>query len=260
MKTMAAILLLALPCLADEIVMKDGRRIPWKTVADDGENYSVETRDGKKLKVRKSDVDHFNAPSDEPVAAPLTGAVAETAKKPAGVAAAAVDLLLKGKADSNWKYAGRSILGTATWPVRSTLIFDYDLPEEYDLSLVAERMDDGKKDLDIGIVTPAGTCAYHFDAWEATKSCLALLGGQEGQYYDGQIFKKGKPRTVKFQVRKDGLTLQLDGREAWKGKVDWTLAGLHQAVKLQEKGKPFIVAAGGAWRVTAFSVTPIVAQ
>ncbi len=255
MKTMAAILILALPCLADEIVMKDGRRIPWRSVADDGENYAVETRDGKKIKVKKVDVDHFNAPSDEPISAPLTGATVDPGKKPA--TAPPIDILLKGKVDAGWKYMGRMLVGTASFPNRSIVTFDHEpLGDDYDLTLTVERADDGKKDFDLGIVTAAGTCAYHFDAWDATKSCLALLGGQEGEYTGGQVFKKGKPRQIKAEVRKDGITLKLDGRDFWKGKVDWSIAGLHPAIKLSERGRLFLVAAGGSWNVSAFSVTP----
>ena len=258
LSVLPAILLLALPCMADEIIMKDGRRLSWKSIADDGESYSIETRDGKKLKVKKAEVDHFSGPTDEPLAGPLTGATVEAAKKPAA-AAAPIDILLKGKAggDSGWKYMGRMLVGTATFPTRSVLSFDHDpLPEEYDLAVTVERADDGKKDFDIGIVTPAGSCAYHFDAWDAAKSCLALVNGQEGEYTGGQVFKAGKPRAIKMQVRKDGLTIQIDGREFWKGKVDWSSVGTHPAVKVPDKSRLFLVAAGGAWKVSAFSVTP----
>lgn len=260
MKTLTAslALLIAFPCFADELILKDGRRIAWKSIADDGESYTVEGRDGKKVKVAKADVDHFSGPTDEPLAGPLTGAVAEKAKKPA-VAAAPIDILLKGKAggDSGWKYMGRMLVGTATFPTRSVLSFDHDpLPEEYDIALTVERADDGKKDFDLGIVTEKGTCAYHFDAWDATKSCLALLGGQEGEYTGGQVFKAGKPRQIKVEVRKDGIAIKLDSRDFYKGKVDWSIAGTHPAIKVHDKSKLFLVTAGGAWKVSAFTVTP----
>src|SRR5579872_1327408 len=137
MKMLAAVLglAMALPCLGDEIVMKDGRRIPWKSISDDGENYQIETRDGKRLSVKKADVDHFNAPSDEPIAAPLTGAVIEP-KKSSGPAQP-IDILLKAKIspDGGWKYMGRVLIGTAKAPARAVVVFDTDtLPDEYDLA------------------------------------------------------------------------------------------------------------------------------
>lgn len=262
MKKLTAILILmGLPCFADELILKDGRRLSWKTVTDEGESYAIETRDGKKLKIKKTEVDHFGVPGDGPIEGPLTGAAVVDTKK-AATAGAPVDILLKGKVggDTGWKYGGRILAGEGQWPIRSIVVFSHDVPEEYDLALTVERADDGKKDFDVGIVTPAGTCAYHFDAWDAAKSCLALLGGQEGEYAAGQVFRKGKPRAVKMMVRKDGLTVQLDGRDWWKGKVDWSQASLHPAVKVSEKGKLFLAAAGGAWRVTSMTIAPVVAR
>jgi hypothetical protein len=254
---LAFIALLALPCSADEILLRDGRRIAWKSLVDEGDSYAVETRDDQKLKLKKSEVDRFIVVSEatvkDPAPAALTGASFTLDPKKT----ATVDLVQKASTGGQdaWKVAGKSLVASATWPARAVVMFDYELPDEYDLTLTVERVDKGSKDFAVGISTPMGQCSYHFDAWDGTASCLALLSGQEGEHVNATVFKAGKPRLVKLQVRKGALSVLLDGKEFWKGRVDWTTATPHQAVKVREKGKPFLVAAGGDWRVASFSVT-----
>lgn len=169
-----------------------------------------------------------------------------------------VDLLPKAEIakDSTWRVVGKVLVVDAVFPVRETVTFSTDtIPDEYDLTVVIERMDDGKKDIAIGLPVGENTCAYHFDTWDATKNSVALMAGQEGESVPGPTFKKGKARTVKLSVRKDGLMVELDGRKFWKGKVAWAKASTVDAIKV-EKQKLFIVAAGGQWKVSAFVFAP----
>jgi hypothetical protein len=245
------LLLLASEMWADEIRMKDGKAIQWKSMTDEGENYSVETKDGQKILVKKADIERLVVAA--PVAAPLTGASFSLDPKKTMT----TDLMSKAKTEDTsgaWKLTNKMLLGTASWPSRAVLVFDHDLPEEYDLSISIERTDNGNKDFDIGISTGGNACAYHFDCWDATTNCLALVSGQEGPHTDGQIFRNGKPRHVKIMVRKDALAIQVDGKDFWKGRVDWKQASLLQGINLRERGKPFLVAAGGTWKVTTFSL------
>lgn len=258
MKTFAvAFLLIAVPCAADEILLRDGRRIAWKSLVDEGDSYAVETTDNQKLKLKKSEVDRFvvsrDAAAAKEAAVALTGASFTLDPKKTMT----VDLVAKASTGDQeaWKVVGKTLTASATWPARAVVMFDYEIPDEYDLTLVVERIGQGTKDFAVGISTPAGQCAYHFDAWDGTASCLALLAGQEGEHAAGTVFKAGKPRAVKVQVRKGAVQIVVDGKDFWKGRVDWSTATPHQAVKVREKGKPFLVAAGGDWRVHSFTVT-----
>jgi hypothetical protein len=236
---------------ADEIRMKDGKSIQWKSMTDEGENYSVETKEGQKILVKKADIERLVI--GVPAAVPLTGASFTFDPKKT----LTTDLMSKAKTEDTsgaWKLTNKVLSGTASWPSRAVLVFDHDLPEEYDLSLSIERTDNGNKDFDVGISTGGTACAYHFDCWDATTNCLALVSGQEGPHTDGQIFRNGKPRHVKIMVRKDALAVQVDGKDFWKGRVDWKQASLLQGIGLRERGKPFLIAAGGSWKVTAFSL------
>lgn len=67
------VLILVAPSGGDEILLRDGRRIPWKTVTDEGEVYAVETKDGGKLKLKKSEVEKFIV--DRPESKPLAGSM-----------------------------------------------------------------------------------------------------------------------------------------------------------------------------------------
>lgn len=261
MRILVALLAISAVCSADEMLLRDGKRLIWKSVADDGENYAVQTKDGRTISVRKSDVERLSVPSDDsatPQAAPLTGASFSFNTKQTST----VDLLLKAdvrKDDPGWKLAGRTLVGTASWPSRSTLTFDYaPIPEEYDFTLTVERADGGNKDFDIGIVAPGGgLCAFHFDCYDGTASCLALVGGGEGEHVQGQVFRNGKPRIVRLMVRREALIVQVDGKDFSKNKVDWRQVSLHPAVKVSERGRLFVAAAGGSWRVSSVSLTSV---
>lgn len=254
-----ALAFLCSPCRADEILLKDGRRIAWKSLVDDGDSYSVETKDDQRLKLKKSEVDRFiitreAGPKDVPQGPALTGASFTMDPKKT----ITVDLIQKASMGGQdaWKVVGgRVLVGTATWPTRAVVTFDYELPEEYDLVVVVERVGKGVKDFDVGIVTGTTQCAFHVDCYDSTVSCLALLAGAEGEHVNQTVFTPNKSRTLRFQIRKEAMAVQLDGKDFWKAKVDWKQASMHPAVQPKEKGKPFLVAAGGDWKVSTFTVT-----
>src|SRR5258708_23222760 len=73
------ILLLALlwpaALYADELILKDGKNISWKSMTDDGATLTVVTTDGKKLTIRKEEVDKIVIqPSKDTPPTVLTGA------------------------------------------------------------------------------------------------------------------------------------------------------------------------------------------
>jgi hypothetical protein len=255
MKALATLmtLLLALPTLGDEVVLRDGRRIVWKSIVDDGEIYSVETKDGKKLTLKKSEVERIATGDAALNVPPLTGASFTMGQK-----ASVTDIILKVRVNGDsWKTLGKALVAQATWPMREVALVDLEqIPEEYDLTLVIERIK-GDKDFAVGIVAGGSTCAYHFDAWDGTKSALALIGGQESEAVAGRVFQPNKPRTAKIQVRKDALMILLDGKEFWKSRIDWKQVAPHSSITLKEKGHLFLVAAGGSWKVSSFILSSV---
>jgi len=256
MKTLALVALLALPCLADDLVMKDGRVISWKSLSDEGDSYALVSKDGTVTRVKKGDVEKFVIPRQaaEPATGPLTGASFSFGQKKT----ATTNLLPKADVERSepigaWKMAGSALVGESAgaW---IGIQFDFAIPsEDYDLSLVAERLS-GTDTFGVGVGTPDGMGGYHFDAWDGTANCLTLPAG-EGEHTKGQVFKKGKPRAVKLSVRKDCLRVEVDGKEFWKGRVLWNQTGIHPQIPLRERGKLFLAVNKGTFKIHSFAVT-----
>src|SRR5574342_822336 len=111
MRTIVLLALLALPAAADELVLRDGRRIPWKSLSAEGDTYTVETRDGKKLTFRKSEVERFSMEDAAPEAKALTGASFLLDPK----RSVTTDLIMKAKVEATagaWKMSGRTLVNT----------------------------------------------------------------------------------------------------------------------------------------------------
>lgn len=253
LRTLAAMLLLALPCFADDLVLKDGRRIAWKTLTDDGEGYTVETKEGKKLTFKKSEIERV-AMGEEPATKPLTGASFTLNPKKT----ATVDLLPKAKTETTngaWKSTPGVIESVGENPARVSVPFEFEVPEEYDLSLSIERGKTGNLGFDVGIIQGDSIGTFNFDSFYSAASCFAQISGQFGPRIDGQVFKPGKARIVRIAVRKDAVLVQVDGKDFWKSRLDWKTVTLHGDIPCSDKKKLFLTAAGGPWKVTSFILT-----
>src|ERR1700687_5383684 len=114
MKTLALVALLALPCLADDLVMKDGRVISWKSLSDEGDSYALVSKDGTVTRAKKGDVEKFVIPwqAAEPATRPLTGGSSPCGKKRTATTiflpAAEVQVP---EPIGSWKMAGSALVG-----------------------------------------------------------------------------------------------------------------------------------------------------
>jgi len=252
---MVMVALLALPCAADELVLRDGRRIQWKSVSTDGDAYTVETKDGKRLTFRKSEIERFSMEDAAPEGKALTGASFSMDPK----RCVTTDLLLKAKVETTngaWKHVGKTLVNTGENPSRVSVSFDHELPEEYDLTLSIERVS-GNFGFDIGIVQGDVTGTFLFDAFNCGCSMFGMIGGQYATKTDGQIFRPGKARTVKVSVRRDAVLVQLDGKDFWKSRLDWKAVTAFGDIPVPEKRRLFVCAAGGSWKVSTVSMTSL---
>lgn len=260
MRTVIALIALCVPCLADDVLLKDGRTLTWKSMSDEGDSYTLVSKDGSVTRVKKSDVERFVLPRDAkdsgPAAAPLTGASFSFGqKKTTNVNLMPKAVCEKSSPSDSWKISGTALVGESSFPTWSTIPFDFDVPaDDYDLTLTVERLS-GVKTFAVAVGTPAGQCGYHFDAWDSTASCLTILSGQEGEHAKGAVLKKSQSKVLKLCVRKDALQISVDGKEFWKGHVLWSSASVHQNIQLKEKGKLFLSIEGGSFRVTSFTIT-----
>lgn len=243
-----AVLFVGTVANADDLVLKDGKRIELVAYRDLGESIEVESRGGVKVEIKKSDIARIelksraSESSDAAKAeAVLTGAVFIFDKK---LKLTSFDLLrsIDPKKDTvrgTWKLTSGSLIGdgTSLGGGRSHLETSYIPPAEYDLTAVVERIA-GDAPFTFGLVNPDGK---HF-VYELS------LNGWNGPFLSGgnletngfsvkeDLFPKNKvKRTFQIMVRKFGFAVRVDGKEyvAWKedwSKV-WTPSEEHLATK-----------------------------
>jgi len=231
MRLLIACTLAAFPigAAADELVLKDGKKIEWRILKDAGDVYEVETEKGDKLTVKKSDVKKIGPAEPQ---SPLTGA---TFSFKGGTTV--VDFMKRGfnfqedAIQGCWKMAGPGALlvdNTLPGTPTSLRLSVPNLPEEYDVTVTAERKE-GIDDLYIGLVVGGKQVMVDLDPYQHGMSGIALIDGkgpdQNGTGTTGKIFsseKGAKPRTVVCMVRNQGIVVTVDGKDliAWKADYD----------------------------------------
>lgn len=244
--------LLSSVAFGDDLVLKNGQRLTWKTLSDEGDSYAVITKDGKSLTIKKSEVERLALGSEE-APKPLTGASFSLDMKKA----VTIDLLPKAKTEATngaWKSAPGLLSNTGENKSRVTLSFDCEVPEEYDLNIRIER-GGGDLGFELGLVQGDQTGAFHFDSFHSLTSMFGMISGEYATKMDGQFFKPGKARSIRVAVRKDAILVQADGKDFWKSRVDWKAVTLFTDVPAPEKRKLFLCAAGGAWKVQSFTLS-----
>ena len=215
--------LLGASAAGDELVLKDGKSVAWKSLTDMGDYYDVVTEMGTKVSVPKDTVVSFRkSAAANPV---LTGATMTFDKK---VKLTTTDLLksIEAKRDSvagTWTLAGGKLVGAPPAEGHGRFIIPVTPQEEYDLTMVVMRKS-GVEDLGVGIVGGGKQVTYIFDAFNGKICGLYNLGGRgadtNGTGVPGPVFEKAT-RTVVFMVRKAGLVIQVDGKDFFSWNADW---------------------------------------
>jgi len=233
MKTMLAFLAIGLPCLADEILMKDGQKLAFRSILDQGQTYEVVTVEGKKTSVRKAEIERVVV---DPSEAPLAGATfTKLEGKVRTVNALASidpkkDLAPLGKLEAH----GTELLCDLRCDSPTWINVGVRMPVEYDFTLVLERSD--------------GSSNFYFSlVGGGTTPFLVVLdeGGRSGiwgqKMTSGNLLAKGESVTIEVAVRKDSVAIRANEKEisTWRGKwTDLTVPPTH--VPPKGKGLPFV--------------------
>ena len=104
----------------------------------------------------------------------------------------------------------------------------YIPPDEYDLTIVAERVE-GLEAINIGLVR--GEAQFHsvVDGWKATMSGLSTVDGKWANRNEttrrGQLLKNGRSSVVVCSVRKEGVSMTVDGNLIFDWKGDYSRLG-----------------------------------
>jgi hypothetical protein len=262
MRTLTLLALLSIPAVADEVVLKSGRRIEFKSIEDTGETYTIVSPEGVRTIVKRAEVEGFA--KTEP-AVPLTGASVTFDRK---AKTDTVDLLKSVEPENDaitgtWKFGPGGVLVGATGGEATARLQIRSVPasEEYNLTVVLERTD-GDDNVGIAFPTPGGGSAmWHFDIDRGAYQGLLVPEGADGHKklasVQGKQFAVGKPKTVVFMVRKSALVVQIDGKDVSTYRADWSkISPLPQCLPKQ-RGAFAIYALKSGVRISRATITTV---
>jgi len=257
-KLLAIALLLALPCCADEILMKDGRKIPFGTIVDRGQDYEV-TADGKKTVVRKSEIDRISIDPSETVL--LTGATFTKIQGKTRIVncLAAIDpKRLYGNAGIEAKLQGTTLMLDLKSDNPTRLEVPVKLGDEYDFVAVVERKD-GVGDFYIGLVGDGRPFLVRFDS---DSGIHTGIHGAKIVDTGKQILPKDKPTTIECFVRRESVIIKIDGKELVNWRADWSQVQIPESHSLPDGKNPPLIGSQkipgtfpNLWKVHKLSVT-----
>lgn len=199
--------------LADTLILKDGRKLEWTSMTDNGDELELQLDNGTKLSVKKTEVDRviFGKPQEV-----LTGANFVFDKKRK---LEIFDIL--SKVDPVKTLNGSATLQRGALTIsagaaaRAKLPTTFTPPTEYDLTVVVERQGP-VGEFTVGIVVGGKQVPISFDAYKNSVSGvmwyekIGLIDNPDA--YRKPVFGKG-PRTFTFMVRSEGLIVRVDNED-----------------------------------------------
>lgn len=255
-------LIAAVPALGDEIVLKDGKRLPWKSITDNGDSYDVDSGFGPRLTISKADVEKIEV-SKAPAALPLTGATFTfDAKKTKLVTADLLARLDTGKCGftGQWKATAGTLVGVApshTNPAgtdRAKISLDFSPSQEYDVTFIVEKREDrGEAGIEFGLIGAGKQFMFSMDAWGVWSGVFLYDGkgaNETGLGLQSKVFENGKPRTLTFMVRKEAFIVKLDGKDFWSWKPEWSKLTLSPYHVIPQKNVIFLSAYKGTFAIS----------
>jgi hypothetical protein len=234
MKTFTFVALLSSACLADDVLMKDGKAVAFRSLVDQGQDYEVTTPDGKKLVIRKAEIERIVV---DPTEAPLAGAT--FAKLPGKTKVVNALLSIDPKKDlipqiCKIEPHGTELLCDLRCDSPTWINLGVKTALEYDFTMVLERSD-GVSNFYVSLIG-GGSVPF-----------LVMLddGGRSGLWgqkmTSGAFFQKGESVTLEVLVRKDSVSVRVADKEisVWRGKwADLVVPPTH--VPVRGKGMPFV--------------------
>jgi len=177
----------------------------------------------------------------------------------------AIDLLKKidpsrDAISGDWTLTGGVLLfnGDREW---SKLMLPGEPPEEYDLTVVAERVR-GTEILVIGLVVGGKQAMVLLDGWGGGVSGLKRIDGKVSQdnetTHRGWRFVNGRRTTITCEVRKGGVAVSCDGKRIvdWQG--DPSRLSLVEGWKVPDENRLFLGGwKGGSFRISRINLTPL---
>lgn len=255
-KTLVLLALMASSVMADELVLKDGKRVEWVGLRDNGDTYEIETPAGTKVTVKKDDVDSL-AKRKAPEL--LTGASVSFDKKRK---MQTIDLVrtVDPKRDGvtgTWRANGGLFgQGGLNLMAKCQLSAFTDVPEEYDLTVDVVRRE-GQGELSFGLIGGGKQFQFVIDRLNSTWSGPWTSSGPEanGLGVTGKFLANGKPRSITFMVRRESFVVMVDGKDYLSWKAEWSQASMEPVVSVPMKNVLFVAAGDSAFQITRMVLT-----
>ena len=191
----------------------------------------------------------------------------ESMAGPAGPAAGAVDLLrlIDPKRDGvlgDWAMNGKTLVCNRPM-VCARLQVPYEPPEEYDITAVVERTE-GDTSLYIGVAGAAFQAYVAVDDWHGTLTGIGYVDGRTTKDNEtaapGKRFTNGKPSTVVVAVRKDGITVTVDGKKVTAFKGATTRLSIAPLLAVPNRRALFVGATDSRYVFSKLQLTPVTGQ
>ncbi len=161
-----------------------------------------------------------------------------------------------------WKLEG----ATLTCDSASALVIPCSLPEEYSLTIVAER-GTGKGCFAVGLIVGASPCMVRIDSIVTREytSGISQIDGQKPEdnesTYHGQVLQQGAAHTIECAVRKAGqeratVTVTVDGKKV----IDWTGAISRLSLPLRNpllNSHPWLESFKSSFSISKLELRPI---
>jgi hypothetical protein len=188
----------------------------------------------------------------------------ESMAGPAGPVAGAVDLLrlIDPKRDGvlgDWAMNGKALACNRPM-VCARLQVPYEPPEEYDITAVVERTE-GDTSLYIGLAGAAFQAYVAIDDWHGTVSGIGYVDGKTTKDNEtavpGKRFTNGKPSTVVVAVRKDGITVTVDGKKVTAFKGATTRLSIPPILGIPNRRALFVGATDSRYVFSKLQLTPV---
>jgi hypothetical protein len=182
----------------------------------------------------------------------------------AAPAAGTVDLLklinpAKDSVLGEWTCDGK-MLTCPRRVINARIQIPYIPPEEYDLTVVAERRDGGDA-LGIGFARGSTQWIIAVDGWGAGATGISTVDGRMGDANEtthrGQVLTNGKISTLVCTVRKDGVTMTADGKKITDYKGSFDRLGNLGNLTMPNTKTLYVVAYDSVYVITKYTLTPV---
>ncbi|HLY76223.1 MAG TPA: hypothetical protein VKU80_19135 [Planctomycetota bacterium] len=241
---------------ADELILKDGKKLEWVGLRDNGDAYDVQGPDGKTVTVLKKDVREIRPVV---VAAPLTGATFTGDTTTKSLAPVNLFALVDPKVDlgSSWKLVKDAFIGYSG--VAQMIGFDvhYVPPEEYDVEVVVERSG-GEGEFLLMLTGGGKHFGVNFDAGGGVSGVRMVDGKGPDQNETGvptKIFADKKPHKIVVAIRKEKIVALVDGKTIIDWKVDWNRVSSGSPANDKKNNVGFDTS-NGTFKLTKAILTP----